>query len=103
MDRQELLMNAINEWGIEAQQLQLIEECSELITAILHYKRGKCTTADVVTEIADVMIMCWQMQIFFGCDDVDKEIEYKLRRLESRLGKSPLGTLSSEKKSHIVR
>lgn len=97
MDRQELLMNAINEWGIEAQQLQLIEECSELITAILHYKRGKCTTADVVTEIADVMIMCEQMRIVYGEHDVDAQIEYKLQRMKSRLKLPPLGTISSKK------
>ena len=86
MENQELLARAIEKWGIEAQQKQVIEECSELITAILQRQRGKCTDADVVTEIADVSIMCEQMKLIYGAHRVDAEIQRKLHRLKERLG-----------------
>lgn len=86
MENQELLARAIEKWGIEAQQKQVIEACSELITAILHRQRGKCTDADVVTEIADVSIMCEQMKLIYGAHRVDTEIQRKLNRLKERLG-----------------
>lgn len=86
MENQELLARAIEKWGIEAQQKQVIEECSELITAILHRQRGKCTDADVVTEIADMSIMCEQMKLIYGSKNVDAEIQRKLNRLKERLG-----------------
>lgn len=42
------------------------EECAELINALCKYKRGRVTDSDVITEIADVMIMCEQMAYYFG-------------------------------------
>lgn len=85
MENTELLAKAIKKWGIEAQQKQVIEECSELITAILHHQRGKCTDMDVVTKIAGVSIMCEQMRFLYGTSRVDAEIKRKLGSLKERL------------------
>lgn len=100
MENQELLARAIEKWGIEAQQKQVIEECSELITAILHRQRGKCTDADVVTEIADVSIMCEQMKLIYGAARVDAEIRRKMERLKERLGYA-VGTDNGQHSGHL--
>lgn len=81
-----ILAKAIEKWGEEAQQRQVIEECGELIVAINHYRRGKGTVEDVITEIADVSIMCEQMKLMFGENRVNAEIERKVNRLRERLG-----------------
>lgn len=84
---QDLLTSVIEQWGVEAQENQAIEECSELITAILHHRRNKCSEDDIITEIADVSIMCEQLRIIYGNDRVDNEIQRKLKRLQIRLEK----------------
>lgn len=86
MERKQILAQAIQKYGVEAQQKQCIEECSELITAILHHQRRKCTAHDVITEIADVIIMCEQMKLIFGAAEVEREIKHKVDRLTERLG-----------------
>lgn len=83
----ELLQHAVNKWGYGAQELQCIEECSELITAILHRNRNKCNDDDVITEIADVTIMCEQLKLIYGAKLIDAEIKRKMNRLEERLAK----------------
>jgi NTP pyrophosphatase (non-canonical NTP hydrolase) len=86
MENSIILAKAIQKYGADAQQKQCIEECSELITAILHHQRGKCTAQDVVTEIADVTIMCEQMKLMFGAAEVEREIKAKIERLTESLG-----------------
>ena len=81
----ELLQSAIDKWGYDAQSKQCIEECSELITAILHKERGKCSSNSVITEVADVAIMCEQMKLIYGEDKVNDEIRRKLDRLNERM------------------
>ena len=42
---------------------------------------------DIITEIADVMIMCEQLSNYFGKEKVELEKERKLERLKERLSK----------------
>lgn len=88
MDKQEakgLYERAIRNWEFPAQAMMVMEECSELINAMCKYDRGRIHQADIITEIADVMIMCEQMASFFGEDNVEAEKDRKLRRLKERL------------------
>nr|DAX08743.1 MAG TPA: nucleoside triphosphate pyrophosphohydrolase [Bacteriophage sp.] len=87
MNKTELCKKALETYGFEAQSRMVDEECAELINALCKYKRGRANEYDVITEIADVMIMCEQMAIHFGKEEVAKEIETKLYRLEERLNK----------------
>jgi NTP pyrophosphatase (non-canonical NTP hydrolase) len=82
---QELYANVILEWGIAAQVDMAIEECSELINALEKYRRGRVSEKEVITEIADVMIMCEQMAFIFGEEAVEEEKHFKLDRLLKRL------------------
>lgn len=87
MNKEQLYRKALGTYGFEAQSRMVDEECAELINALCKYKRGRANGYDVITEIADVMIMCEQMAIHFGKEAVQKEIEDKLSRLEKRLNR----------------
>lgn len=77
--------HALEKWGSSPQILMTFEECSELMNALCKYNRGRCEESDVITEIADVMIMAEQMAVVFGIDAVRKEKDRKLERLKERL------------------
>lgn len=84
-EREEIYISAIGTYGIDKQIDMCIEECAELVNALCMLRRGRNNRKDVVTEIADVRIMCGQMALLFGDRDVDEEIERKLERLKERL------------------
>ena len=79
----EICAEALVAFGPEAQVDMCIEECAELIVALQHWKRGR--PSDVVTEIADVQIMCEQMQELFGDGAVNTERHRKWQRLIERI------------------
>lgn len=76
---------AIAKYGIKSQVGVAHEEMNELSLALYHLKRGKATAEDVVTEIADVAIMTYQLALMFGVEKVEAEIDKKLKRLEDRM------------------
>lgn len=82
---QSVYANAILAFGPRAQVDMLHEEVGELLSAISKYHRGRASKEDVITEIADVMIMCGQMAFLFGPDEVRAEKERKLIRLQQRI------------------
>ena len=76
---------AVSRFGIKSQVDMAHEEMAELDVALFHLKRGKANTDDVITEIADVAIMTYQLALIFGVDKVHAEIERKLERLEQKM------------------
>lgn len=54
---QEMLLHAVRNDGLQFCLDALQEECSELIQAISHLRRGRSGTDEVISEMADVMIM----------------------------------------------
>ena len=87
IDNRELYVKALNTYGFPAQAMMMIEECSELVNALCKYDRGRITEEDIITEIADVMIMCEQMAVNFGENKVLAEKSKKQERLKERLSK----------------
>lgn len=86
MNQCEILQKAIETYGINIQLDILQEECAELIQAVSKYKRyGK--EDGLFEEMADVLIMIEQMQIFFGNDEVERQRQKKIERLAERLEK----------------
>lgn len=79
------IQTAAERFGRDNQLRQLQEECAELIAAINHFLRGRCSEADMLDEMADVCIMVAQMDHFFGDDALDLAVQAKLERLEKRL------------------
>ena len=82
----EIIQLAIQTYGKEAQTQMLFEEMAELQNAICKLSRGRATVGDVCEEIADVMIMCFQMAQIYGVTRVEQLATFKMRRLADRLG-----------------
>ena len=85
-----ILQSAGDTYGAAAQTDMAIEEMSELIKALLKYRRaganGTLEESDldaVLEEMADVSIMLNQLTLIYG-DPTEWEIR-KLERLEARL------------------
>ena len=80
-----VLEEAIKTYGVESQVNMAIEECAELINALEKYRRGRIGGLAVITEIADVQIMCAQLEIIFGSAEIERD--FKIRRLYDRMKK----------------
>jgi NTP pyrophosphatase (non-canonical NTP hydrolase) len=87
IDSENLCRKAMEIYGFPAQAAMVVEECSELTNAICKFRRGRVGNDDIITEIADVMIMCEQLSYYFGKEKVELEKERKLERLKERLSK----------------
>lgn len=94
----------ICEYGTQPQIDMCIEEMSELTKALLKYRRKfaiargenvnptngdtdlcKART-DIIDELADVRIMCRQMELLFQAEDeVERRIDFKVDRQLKRL------------------
>ena len=85
-DKDDILQQAIHTYGVEAQVDQAIEECGELIVALMQHRRDRVSLCDVAEEVADVQIMCEQMAMVVGRDEVTRVRAAKLARLETSLG-----------------
>lgn len=91
----EVLKAAISTYGKDAQVDMAIEEMSELIKALLKYRRSKNTTgiehgklrSNIIEEAADVLIMVVQILMMYDKDgECQAEVDYKVNRLYERLG-----------------
>lgn len=85
IDEKKLYQTILREYGDDSQIKMCIEECSELINALCKRFRSRGKDADVITEIADVTIMCQQMSLLFGEDEVKDEILRKQERMIDRM------------------
>lgn len=82
-----VLIKALQEYGRSAQMAKALEEVGELEEALNLYDDLDTNFPEsaVVTEIADVIIICHQLAILFGIEEVNEEIEYKMSRLNDRI------------------
>lgn len=82
----EVLQEAIDRYGTNAQLMMVLEEMSELQKEICKFWRGKDNRAEIAEEVADVEIMLAQVRMIFQIEDiVDDQIEKKIDRLRDRL------------------
>ncbi len=86
----ELLFQAIETWGNDAQCEMIIEECLELALALQKAKRLRGGTREeklknIVDEIADVKIMIRQAEHLFPASMINERIDFKMNRLKERL------------------
>lgn len=87
MEQSVICRKAIETFGADHQKLLAIEECSELINALAKEKRDRVNEADIITEIADVQIMCEQLAQMYGQRKVALERFRKLRRLQRTINR----------------
>ena len=84
------LNTIVETYGSDKQEDMAIEERSELIKAILKFRRSNAKDSDlrdaVIDEIADVQIMLTQLGIIFNCvEEVDERIDFKIDRQMGRI------------------
>lgn len=92
IDGEKIILNAICEYGVEAQTDMMIEEMSELAKALLKYRRKVSdeTLGNVIEEMADVRIMLDQMIEIYDRDGrFAAQRTAKLLRLAERIGITP--------------
>ena len=83
----ELYKKCIDKWGIGLQMNMLIEESSELITAVSRIMRGRDNILNnLIEEIADVELLIGQIKYAYNIGEkVLIEKDRKIERLEKRL------------------
>lgn len=84
------LNTIVETYGSDKQEDMAIEERSELIKAILKFRRSDAKDSDlrdaVIDEIADVQIMLTQLGIIFNCvEEVNERIDFKIDRQMGRI------------------
>lgn len=75
------------------QRAIFVEECAEAIKAVCKVERAADSSAevyaekmsDLISEVADVLIMAQQMKMYLGTEKVDAEIQRKLDRQLERI------------------
>ena len=85
----EIIHGAVESFGAQNQINMAVEECAELVDALMKYRRGRVDLNAIVTEIADVQIMCAQLEYIFGGSTkiVEMERARKMDRLRGRIEK----------------
>jgi NTP pyrophosphatase (non-canonical NTP hydrolase) len=97
-DQDKVFQEAIDLYGHDAQLVQTNEECTELSLAILKYQRElkkspldsdevNMRRTDLLSEIADVIVMTQQCVLIFGAEEIQQEVNFKLRRQRKRIDK----------------
>lgn len=81
----------LEHYGKQKQELQAVQELTELILLLAARpdQRGHGYERNILSELADVRIMCDQIQMLYDIPDdaVEDMIAYKLRRQLSRIEK----------------
>lgn len=88
--RRDVLEKAIKFYGKDKQMIVAIEELSELQKEICKWQRGIGNYDHVVEEVADVIVMIEYLKLIFEINDkeLEKAIDYKLKRLDDNINKA---------------
>ncbi|OQY21742.1 MAG: antitoxin [Desulfobacteraceae bacterium 4572_35.2] len=82
MELEQLYRSTVDVWGEQAQYDQAVEECAELIAALMHYRREKVDAQQVIDELADVTLMLGQLTWMFGKERVEEAVQRKRIKLD---------------------
>jgi hypothetical protein len=89
-DEISLMQSALDQWGLNAQVGQAVEECAELIVILQKYvnRPPQAETHDrILDEIADVEMMLAQIRLALHIDDetLRAKMESKFHKLKKYL------------------
>ena len=88
---------AVKDFGYNNQREKCIEECDELISALMHQRSkefgkielhpstGEEIKTEIIDEIADVWFTTLQIAQELGIEKVVDRLEFKVNRLEQRM------------------
>jgi NTP pyrophosphatase (non-canonical NTP hydrolase) len=82
LELEQLYRSTVDVWGEQAQYDQAVEECAELIAALMHYRREKVDAQQVIDELADVTLMLGQLTWMFGNERVEEAVQRKRIKLD---------------------
>lgn len=82
MDERDICRLAIRTYGSRQQIRKAIEELAELACELCHLESGRDVANHVAEEIADVQIVCRQMEMLVGEWKVAEWKKKKLERLQ---------------------
>lgn len=79
---------AIDTFGEHEQMNMVGEECAELISELNRFRRARSDRMNVVSEMADVYIVCKQLRMMLNVSDEAfvEMIHSKVKKLDRRLG-----------------
>ena len=84
----------LDTWGVDMQSTMALEEMSELTKALCKYKRcieiegNKQKAIDnIKEEIADVLNMAEQLELFYGEEEIEQIRKEKIERTLKKLNK----------------
>lgn len=80
VERESLMKRATAVFGEDTRSEKLIEECSELINALIKLKHGRCDLESVADEMADVYITLANFKHLIGARLVDASLTRKLAK-----------------------
>ena len=87
-EKMNVLKRAIRHYGKRNQVQKAIEEMAELINELCKEQIGRISREKIAEEMADVIIMLWQLEMIFeNGDEILQAIDYKLKRLHKRITK----------------
>lgn len=84
----DLMRDALSHYGARHQENKCVEECCELASAILHYREGRISRQELISEMVDVEITLGQMKVLHDVNSDgawDAEMQYKQERLSRRM------------------
>jgi len=86
------MQTALDQWGLQAQVGQTVEECAELIVALQKYINRTPQPGmleNILDEITDVEMMLAQMRLALDISDetLRERMEYKFARLNQYLAR----------------
>lgn len=84
-EKMHLYDDVIKIFGLSSQTFMVMEECGELLNILAKAMRNRAKRDEIISELADVQIMCEQMAFFYGEREFIAEKERKLLRLKKRL------------------
>lgn len=76
---------AINQYGILRQMAKAAEEFAEAAAAINRHMATEGSHEEIISELADVEVMCVQLRMILGASAIDQQRAEKVARLHGRL------------------
>ena len=85
MTEQEICEEAVRKFGETRQMLQCVEECGELVQAVVKYVTERQNVQRVLEEVADMEICLKQIRIMHDAQTIDRARIEQLKKLKSYL------------------
>ena len=92
IDLEEIALRAVDYFGVEHQKKKAIEELSELITELAREQDARTSNWKIAGEVADVLIMAYQLRLMVGADKVDQMLRVKKESLQAKIRKDMVQT-----------